>query len=84
MANSSLQGKCIKIDGEVKNHLLKIYNAYKGDKTNEGYGRLKNLCDSVINMFFCLCLMVSVKGVLMPFYTMLENVLYINLIYRQI
>ena len=46
MANSSLQGKCIKIDEEVKNHLLKIYNAYKGDKTNEGYGRLKNLCDS--------------------------------------
>lgn len=46
MANSSLQGKCIKIDGELKNHLLKIYNAYRGDKTNEGYGRLKNLCDS--------------------------------------
>jgi len=46
MANKSLQGKCIKVDEDVKNHLLKIYNAYKGDKTTEGYGRLKNLCDS--------------------------------------
>ena len=46
MANSSLKGKCIKIDSELKEHLLKIYNAYRGDQKVEGYSRLKGLCDS--------------------------------------
>jgi hypothetical protein len=46
MANSSLKGKCIKIDSELKKHLLRIYNAYRGDQKQEGFGRLKNLCDS--------------------------------------
>jgi hypothetical protein len=45
MANSSLKNNCVKIDEELKDHLLKIYNAYKGDKKIEGYTRLKNLCD---------------------------------------
>jgi hypothetical protein len=45
MANSELQGKEVKIPDKIKNHLSKIYNAYKGDKTIEGYSRLKNLKD---------------------------------------
>jgi hypothetical protein len=45
MANSDLQGKEIEIPKEVKTHLGKIFNAYKGDKTAEGYNRLKNLMD---------------------------------------
>ena len=46
MANSSLKGKCVSIDSDLKKHLLKIYNAYKGDKNVEGYTRLKSLCDT--------------------------------------
>jgi len=46
MANSGLQGKTIPIEDKVKKHLNKIFNAYKGNKTVEGYNRLKNLVDS--------------------------------------
>jgi len=46
MANSSLQGKSFKLDDDIKNHLKKMFNAYKGEKTKEGYQRLRNLIDS--------------------------------------
>jgi hypothetical protein len=46
MANSDLQGQCVPIDKDIKKHLLRIYDAYRGNKTKEGYNRLKNLCDS--------------------------------------
>jgi len=45
MANSSLQGKTFKIHDKVKKHLKKIFDAYKGDKTKEGYQRLRKLVD---------------------------------------
>lgn len=43
MANSELQGKTFNIPDNVKNHLSKIFNAYKGDQTVEGFGRLRTL-----------------------------------------
>lgn len=46
MANSSLQGKSFKLDGDIKNHLKKMFNAYKGEKTKEGYQRLRNLVET--------------------------------------
>ena len=46
MANSELQGNKILLDDEIKYHLKKIYNAYKGAKDVEGYERLRGLCDS--------------------------------------
>lgn len=46
MANSSLQGKTFDLDEDIKNHLKKTFNAYKGEKTKEGYQRLRGLVDS--------------------------------------
>jgi hypothetical protein len=46
MANSSLQGSKIDIEDNIKYHLKRIFNAYKGPKDVEGYERLRNLCDS--------------------------------------
>ncbi len=46
MANSKLQGGKILIDDDINYHLKRIYNAYKGPKDVEGYGRLRGLCDS--------------------------------------
>jgi hypothetical protein len=46
MANSNLQGKYWEYDDEMGNHLNKIYNAYRGDKTVKGYNRLKGLIDN--------------------------------------
>jgi hypothetical protein len=46
MANSSLQGQSAPVHDKVKKHLNIIFNAYKGNKTVEGYSRLKNLVDS--------------------------------------
>lgn len=43
MANSKLQGKKISIPENVKLHLSKIFTAYRGDETVEGYARLKKL-----------------------------------------
>lgn len=43
MANSSLQGKYFNIPQNISEHLLKIYNAYKGPKNVEGYQRLEEL-----------------------------------------
>jgi hypothetical protein len=43
MANSNLEGKYWDIHTELLNHLNKIFNAYKGDQTIEGYQRLRNL-----------------------------------------
>ena len=40
MANSKLQGQSFDIDKKIKNHLKKIFNAYKGAKDAEGYQRL--------------------------------------------
>lgn len=45
MANSKLQGKKTFIPEKVQNHLSRIFTAYKGDKTTEGYTRLKTLVD---------------------------------------
>ena len=46
MANSKLQGSNIPLDDDIKYHLKRIYNAYKGPKDVEGYERLRGLCDS--------------------------------------
>lgn len=43
MANSKLQGTSIDIPKKVSQHLNKILNAYKGNKTVEGYPRLVEL-----------------------------------------
>jgi hypothetical protein len=45
MANSKLQGKKTNIPEKVKTHLSRIFTAYRGDETVEGYARLKNLVD---------------------------------------
>jgi hypothetical protein len=45
MANSKLTGHKVTLDDEIKYHLKRIFNAYKGGKDVEGYTRLKNLCD---------------------------------------
>jgi hypothetical protein len=45
MANSKLQGQSFDIDKKIKNHLKKIFNAYKGAKDAEGYQRLEELVD---------------------------------------
>jgi hypothetical protein len=45
MANKELLGKEVTIPGKIKNHLLKIFNAYKGPKDVEGYSRLNKLKD---------------------------------------
>jgi hypothetical protein len=45
MANSKLQGKSINIPENVKKHLKKIFNAYRGNKNVEGYERLKGLSE---------------------------------------
>jgi len=42
MANSELQGKHFEIPTNISEHLLKIYNAYKGAKNVEGYKRLED------------------------------------------
>ena len=41
--NSELKNKYWEPSEELLNHLTRIFNAYKGDKTNEGYSRLENL-----------------------------------------
>jgi hypothetical protein len=46
MANSELQGKYWEIDDEMNNHLSRIYNAYRGDKTVKGYSRLEGLLNN--------------------------------------
>jgi len=46
MANSALENKYWELSDELINHLNKIFNAYKGDKTVQGYKRLKDLIDS--------------------------------------
>jgi len=46
MANSSLQGYNWNIPEELQNHLKRIINAYKGDKNQKGYQRLRNLVDN--------------------------------------
>ena len=46
MANSSLQGYDWNIPEELQNHLKRTINAYKGDKNQKGYQRLRNLVDS--------------------------------------
>lgn len=43
MSNSKLEGKYWDIHNEMLNHLTRIFNAYKGDQTIEGYQRLKGL-----------------------------------------
>ena len=43
MPNSKLQGKTMDIPEKVKTHLSRILTAYRGDKTVEGYSRLKTL-----------------------------------------
>jgi len=45
MANSDLQGKYFDIPKDIKKHLNKIFNAYKGVKNVEGYQRLEELVD---------------------------------------
>ncbi len=45
MSNSELIGKKVEITDDIKYHLQKIFNAYKGPKDSEGYSRLRNLCD---------------------------------------
>ena len=47
MANSDLQGKYWEYDDEMGNHLNKIYNAYRGDKTVKGYTKYKQ---RILNM----------------------------------
>lgn len=47
MANSELQGKHFEIPTNISEHLLKIYNAYKGAKNVEGYKRLEGLVTKV-------------------------------------
>lgn len=48
MANSALQGYEWNIPKELHNHLSRIHTAYKGDKSVEGYKRLKNLIDNPV------------------------------------
>ena len=43
MANSKLQGKTANIPEKVRTHLSRIFTAYNGDETVEGYARLKTL-----------------------------------------
>jgi hypothetical protein len=43
MANSALENKYWEMDEELTNHLTKIFNAYNGDETTEGYKRLEGL-----------------------------------------
>jgi len=43
MANSELQGKYFEIPKKIKEHLNKIFKAYKGAKNVEGYKRLEEL-----------------------------------------
>ncbi len=45
MANSDLQGEYLNIDKDIKKHLNKIFNAYKGAKDVPGYQRLEGLID---------------------------------------
>ena len=45
MANSKLQGKKTYIPEKVKTHLSRIFTAYRGDESVEGYARLKKLVD---------------------------------------
>jgi len=45
MANSKLQGRKMFIPEKVQTHLSRIFTAYKGDETAEGYARLKKLVD---------------------------------------
>jgi hypothetical protein len=46
MANSSLENKYWELDGELINHLTRIFNAYNGDENVAGYKRLSDLIDS--------------------------------------
>lgn len=46
MANSALENKYWELDGTLIDHLTKIFNAYKGDKTIAGYVRLNHLIDT--------------------------------------
>ena len=46
MANSELENKYWELDGELTNHLTRIFNAYKGDENVAGYKRLSDLIDS--------------------------------------
>jgi len=46
MANNALKGTCVPINKDIKKHLTRIYDAYRGDKTAEGFSRLRTLCDS--------------------------------------
>jgi hypothetical protein len=43
MANSALENKYWEMDEELTNHLTRIFNAYNGDETVEGYKRLEGL-----------------------------------------
>jgi hypothetical protein len=45
MANSKLQGQKTFIPQKVQTHLSRIFTAYNGDETVEGYARLKKLVD---------------------------------------
>jgi hypothetical protein len=46
MSNSKLTHKKVLLDDEIKYHLKRIFNAYKGPKNVEGYERLRDLCDT--------------------------------------
>ena len=35
MANSALQGTCVPINKDIKKHLTRIYDAYRGDKIED-------------------------------------------------